>query len=80
MLDFSLISPSMLRVILIAAVATVATVMIGSAEGAARAQTSSAPALDSLPTDTMPAAPADERQPRRAQVPANAQNQEDSEL
>jgi hypothetical protein len=80
MIDFSFISPALARAILIAVVATVAAAVVGSADGNAQAQTSSAPALDSLQTDTMPAAPLDERQPRRVHVPSNVRAQENSEL
>ena len=78
MIDFSFINPATVRVILIAAVATVSAVVVGSS--GARAQTSSAPVLDSLQTETIRGAPLDERQPRRVQLPSNVRTQEDSEL
>jgi|HubBroStandDraft_6_1064221.scaffolds.fasta_scaffold1479135_1 hypothetical protein len=77
MIAFSFVSPAMMRGMRVAVVATVAAV--GSA-GVARAQTSSAPALDSLQTNTMPAVPLDQRQPRRVHLPSNVHQQEDSEL
>jgi hypothetical protein len=80
MIDFSFINPPMVRAIVIAGVATVATVVVGSADGSAQAQKSSAPALDSLQTNTMPAAPLDERQPQRVQLPPNVRTQEKSQL
>jgi hypothetical protein len=78
MIDSSFISPATARVILIAAVATIAAVLVGSS--GARAQTSSAPALDSLQTNTIPAVPLDERQPQRVHLPPNVRTQEKSEL
>jgi hypothetical protein len=78
MIDFSFISPATARVVLISAVATVAALVAGSS--GAQAQTSSAAALDSLQTNTIPAAPFDERQPRRVQLPPNVRAQEKSEL
>jgi hypothetical protein len=80
MIGFSFMSSTRMRGILIAMTVTVTTTLIGSTGGAAQAQTSSAPALDSLQTNTMPAAPVGHRQPRRVQLPSNAQDEEHSEL
>jgi hypothetical protein len=74
MLDFNVINAAMARGII---VATIATVLAG---GAAMAQTANAPALDAVRTDTMPSAPADERQPRRVQLPSKVRNEENSAL
>jgi len=79
MISFSLISPAMVRRILISATVTVATALVAP-DDVARAQTSSAPALDSLRTNTIPAAPVGHRQPARVRLPSNAQSLESSEL
>jgi hypothetical protein len=80
MIDFSFVSTATVRRSLIAAVVAVGAVVIGSAGGVARAQTSSAPSLDSLQTDTIPTVPLDERQPRRVHLPSNVRRQENSAL